>query len=106
MMSDQEFVAVAKVSEIPAGEIKCVDVQGIPIAVCNVDGQFFAVGNVCTHDGGEVSGGWLEDHAIECPRHGAQFDVRTGKVLRLPAPLPIPTYPVRVDGDEIKVKVS
>ena len=105
-MSADGFVEVAKVSEIPVGETKFVEVNGTPVALCNVDGQIFAVGNVCTHDEGALSGGFLEDHAIECPRHGARFDVRSGKVLALPAPLPIPTYDVKVEGDVVKVKVT
>lgn len=99
------FVAVAKLGDVPTGTIKFVEVAGTPIALCNVEGRVFAVGNVCTHDGGPLSGGTLEEQTIECPRHGAKFDVRDGRVLCLPAPLPIPTYDVKVEGDTIKVKV-
>lgn len=101
-----DFVAVAKTTDIPAGHTKYVEVQGTPIVICHVDGQFYAVGNLCTHDNGPLSGGELDGASIECPRHGAKFDVRTGQVICLPAPRPIPSYPVRVVGDEIHVKLS
>ena len=102
----ENFVVVARANEIPVGAIKFVEVNGTPIALCNVDGQVFAVGNVCTHDAGPLSGGFLEGYAIECPRHGARFDVRSGKVLCLPAAVPIATYPVQIEGEAIKVKVN
>jgi len=100
------FVTVARVSEVPEGSVKYVEAAGVPIALCSVGGTIYAVGNLCTHDDGPLSGGWLEDHAIECPRHGARFDVRDGRVLCLPAAVPIPTYQVKVEGDEVKVKMS
>jgi len=106
LMGSDGFVVVAKVSDVPVGGIKFVEVQGVPVALCRVEDQFFAVGNVCTHDAGPLSGGTLEDHVIECPRHGAKFDVRDGRVLCLPAPLPIPTYEVQVEGEAIKVKAA
>ena len=105
-MAGNGFVTVAKVQEIPAGQIKFVEADGTPMALGNVEGQIFAVGNICSHDAGPLSGGFLDGYAIECPRHGARFDVRTGKVLCLPAAVPIPTYEVKVDGDEIKVKAN
>ena len=104
-MADDGFVTVARTSDVPPGGVKYVEANGTAIALCQAEGQFFAVGNLCTHDGGPLSGGTLEDHAIECPRHGARFDVRSGKVLCLPAPVPIPTYAVRVQGEDIQVKV-
>ena len=104
-MGGDGFVNVARLNEVPVGGIKFVEVGGRPIALCNVGGQLFAVGNVCTHDDGPLSGGMLEEYAIECPRHGARFDVRSGKVLCLPAAVPIPTYEVKVEGDEVKVRV-
>jgi len=107
-MSAQQdgFVTVAQVKDVPPGAIVFAEVAGTPIALCHVGNEFFAVGNVCTHDAGPLSGGMLDEHAIECPRHGARFDVRTGQVLCLPAPLPIPTYEVKVEGEAIKVKAA
>ena len=102
----ERFVTVAKVGDVPDGGMKSVEVEGTPIVLCRVEGQVYAVGNLCTHDNGPLSGGSLEGAAIECPRHGARFDVRTGQVICLPAPVPIPSYPVRVVGDEIQINVS
>ena len=98
-----EFVTVAKVSEIAPGTVKVVRIDGVPIGVANVDGEFYAFGDVCTHDDGPVAEGELDGHQIECPRHGARFDIRTGAAKLLPAVTPIPVYPLRVEGDEIQV---
>jgi 3-phenylpropionate/trans-cinnamate dioxygenase ferredoxin subunit len=92
---------VAKVSEIPAGSTHRVAVAGRDILLCNVDGAVYAVEDVCTHDGGALDAGELEGRRIMCPRHGAYFDVTTGAALTLPAILPLSTYAVRVDGDDI-----
>jgi 3-phenylpropionate/trans-cinnamate dioxygenase ferredoxin subunit len=73
------------------------------IALCNVGGQFFAIDDLCTHDSGPLDQGELDGHVIECPRHGARFDVRTGKVLALPAVKALNTYPVELAGNEIRV---
>jgi 3-phenylpropionate/trans-cinnamate dioxygenase ferredoxin subunit len=98
------FVTVARVGEIPDGGVKVVYVDGVALAVFHVAGGFHAMDDVCTHDGGPLADGVLEDHVIECPRHGARFDIRTGAVLALPATTPVTTYPVRVQGDEIQVE--
>ena len=102
-MSD--FIKVAKTSEVPTGRVKVVVVGDRRIALCNVDGEFFAIDDICTHDGGPLDQGELEGTVIECPRHGARFSVRTGKVLALPAVKPLNTYPLRVEGSEIQVAV-
>jgi 3-phenylpropionate/trans-cinnamate dioxygenase ferredoxin subunit len=73
------------------------------VLVCNVAGAFYAVEDVCTHDGEPLDGGELEGNRVVCPRHGASFDVTTGTALTLPAIAPLPTFDVRVDGDEIYV---
>ncbi|MBI3324925.1 MAG: non-heme iron oxygenase ferredoxin subunit [Candidatus Omnitrophica bacterium] len=101
-----EFVTVARATDLPEGAIMYVEAGGVPIALCRVEGQIYAVGNLCTHDNGPLSGGSLDGHAIECPRHGARFDVRDGRVKALPAAVSIPTYEVKVEGDEVKVKVK
>ena len=97
------FVAVAKVGEIEEGQVKVVRVGDASVGVANVDGEYFAFADVCTHDDGPVAEGELDDHIIECPRHGAKFDIRTGAVRQLPAVVPIPVYDVKVEGDTLSV---
>ena len=97
--------SVAKASSIAPGTTKRVVVGGKGVLLCNVDGTFFAIEDVCTHDGGELDQGFLQGDQIMCPRHGAIFDVKSGAALSLPAVLAVGTFPVRVDGDDIFVEV-
>ena len=83
-MSDR-FMTVAKVGEIPEGGVKVVRVDDDPVAVFHVGGRYYALADLCTHDGGELSDGVIDGHVIECERHGARFDIRTGAVLAMPA---------------------
>ncbi|MGH2537202.1 MAG: Rieske (2Fe-2S) protein [Candidatus Promineifilaceae bacterium] len=99
-----EFVKVARRSDIPPGERLVVDFDMVSLALFNVEGDYFAIEDVCTHDGGPLAEGKLFDHAIECPRHGAMFDVRDGSVLSMPAVVPIRAYEVRLEGDDILVE--
>ncbi len=101
-----DFVKVATTDDIAPGKVNVYEVAGRQIAVCNVDGTFYAIDDVCTHDGGPLDQGELTGNEIECPRHGACFDVKTGKALTLPAVLPVRSYPVQVNGDEIMVEVE
>jgi 3-phenylpropionate/trans-cinnamate dioxygenase ferredoxin subunit len=98
-----EFVKLAETVDVAPGQVKVYEVQGRQIALCNVDGVFHAIDDVCTHDGGSLDQGELEGHQIECPRHGARFDVRTGRALTLPAVMPVRSYPVRVEDGVVKV---
>ena len=98
-----EYVAVATKDELPNGARKLLEIDGRPIAVFNVAGEYYAIADVCSHDDGPVAEGELEGYEIECPRHGARFEVRDGKVLSFPAIVDIPAYPVRVEGEEILV---
>ena len=94
-----EYVHIAPVTELPPGERLFVEIEGKPNVIFNIAGQFFSIADVCSHDDGPVGEGDLEGYNIVCPRHGAEFDVRTGKVLSMPAVVDIPAYPVRVvDG--------
>jgi 3-phenylpropionate/trans-cinnamate dioxygenase ferredoxin component len=98
-----EFIPVGSVEEIKEGERLIIEIDGKPIVILNIAGQFYAIADVCSHDDGPVGEGALEGFEIICPRHGARFDVRTGKVLALPAFVDIPAYPVRVTGDQIEI---
>jgi 3-phenylpropionate/trans-cinnamate dioxygenase ferredoxin subunit len=98
-----EFVTIATVGELGNGDRLILEVGGEPIAVFNIAGKYFAISDVCSHDDGPVAEGVLREYEIECPRHGARFDLRSGRVLSLPAVVDIPAYPVRVVGDEIQV---
>ena len=98
-----EFVAVAKLGEIEEGQVKVVRAGDVPIGLTKVEGELFAFADVCTHDDGPVAEGELDEYIIECPRHGAKFDIRTGKVRQLPAVTPIPVYAVKVEGDTVWV---
>ena len=96
---------VATRNEIPPGSTNRVVAGGTALLICNVDGEFYAIEDVCTHDGGPLDQGDLEGCRIMCPRHGAIFDVTTGAALTLPAVMPLETYAVRTEGDEVLVDV-
>ena len=94
---------VANVADIAPGTTRRVVVDGQEILICNVDGSFFAIEDVCTHDGAPLDQGDLDGKCIICPRHGAMFDVQTGEALTLPAVLPLSTYAVELRDGEILV---
>ena len=100
------FAFAAKVGEIPPGRVMTVEIGEEDVALCNVDGEFYAIANVCTHDEGPIGAGYLTGEEIECPRHGARFNVRTGEVRVLPAIVPLPTFEVKIEGDDILVSVD
>lgn len=100
------FVMAAQVDEVPVGQFKPVAVQGRRLLICHTSEGFYAIDDTCTHDDGPLADGFLDGHAIECPRHGARFDVRNGKVLCLPAAVGIRSYPVQIEGNDVKVSVG
>ena len=100
-----EYVEIAPASELPNGERMFVEIEGKPIVIFNIAGQYFSIADVCSHDEGPVGEGDLEGYNITCPRHGAQFDVRTGKVTQMPAVEDIPAYPVRVVNGTIQLGI-
>ena len=97
---------VAALSEIAEGEAKPVRVGELEIALVNIVGTICAIEDVCPHAYALLSEGFVEDDEIECPLHGARFEISTGKVLCAPADRDLQTYPVRVDGDEVFVQVE
>lgn len=101
-----QFVAVATTTEITDGEMTLLDVEDRLVILFRVGDDYFCIDDVCTHDGGTLSDGGHEGFEIECPRHGARFDIRSGRALCMPATQDTRTHEVQVDGDRILVKIS
>jgi glycine betaine catabolism B len=102
----EDFVKVADVKDIQPSQMKEVEVNGENICVANVEGKYYAIGSICTHEGGPLADGTLEGYEVECPWHNSKFDIRTGQVTSPPASEPEPAYEVKVDGNTILIKTQ
>jgi 3-phenylpropionate/trans-cinnamate dioxygenase ferredoxin subunit len=101
-MADLVFVPIAR-ADLAPGQVRVVTHAGWRYAVCNVNGTYHVVDDTCTHDDGPLGEGTLDGCAIVCPRHGARFDVRDGRVLSMPAASPIRSYSTRVEEGQVEV---
>jgi 3-phenylpropionate/trans-cinnamate dioxygenase ferredoxin subunit len=101
---DDGFVTVARLEDCEEGKPLQVWLGDRPLCLCRVGGEVFAISDTCTHREFSLSKGTVTGYAIQCPEHGARFDLRTGKVLRLPAVRPVRTYPVRVVDGAVQVR--
>lgn len=99
------WVQVGSETDVAAGEAVVVEAGGKQLALCNTGEGLYAIDDICTHDGGPLDQGKLDGKQIECPRHGARFDVTTGRALCLPAVRPVRTYPVRVHDGTVEVEI-
>lgn len=99
------YHTIATVDQVPPGTLKVFRVKGKRLAVSHVDGSFYAIDDICTHDDGPLGEGALKGDEVECPRHGARFSVRTGAALTMPAVAPVKAYRVRVDGTHLQVEL-
>ena len=99
-----EWVDVAPANDLLPGDYRVVDVEDVLIAVINVDGDFYAIEDVCTHDSECLTGGEIEGEEIICPRHGARFNIKSGEALTAPAYEPVTTFPVRIENGVIQVR--
>ena len=100
-----EYIPIAADGDIKIGERLFVEIDDLTLVVFNIAGQLYAIADVCSHDDGPLGEGDLDGYEVVCPRHGAHFDVRTGKVLSLPAIVDIPAYPVRIRDGQIEVGI-
>ncbi len=100
-----EFVRVCNVTDLPDPGQMVVEVGERLVALFRVEGEFWAIDDLCTHDGGPLADGELDGHTIICPRHGAQFDIRTGRVLSMPATRDIAAHEVKVEGEEVWIRL-
>ncbi len=99
-----EIVKVARTSDLPPGNAMSVEVAGETVALFNIDGTYYAIGNTCAHRGGPLCEGDVEGSVVTCPWHGATYDITTGGVLTPPADQRVTSYKVQVDGDDIKIE--
>jgi 3-phenylpropionate/trans-cinnamate dioxygenase ferredoxin subunit len=101
------FVKVAAVGELNPGGRKFVDVDGYPVLLFNIGGDYFAISAICSHQDQSLADGQLvEGHKLECPAHGALFDIRTGVALTFPAVSPVSSYEVRIEGNAVLIAVE
>jgi 3-phenylpropionate/trans-cinnamate dioxygenase ferredoxin subunit len=101
-----EFIKVAKVTDIPNPGKQMLEVDDRLVVLFHVGDVFYCVDDVCTHDGGPLGDGELVDGTIACPRHGAQFDIKTGEALCMPATENTIVHQVKVDGDDVLVQIN
>ena len=100
------FLTAIRASEIEPGTVRVVEVDGRSLCIgLTEDGEWGAIDNICTHDGGVLGNGELDGTAVECPRHGGRFDLFTGQVLALPPVRPVRAYHARLVGDEVQVEL-
>lgn len=100
-------VKVCKTSDIPEGSMKSFDIEGEPVLIANVGGEFYSIADTCSHAMAYLSEGeLLEGCRVQCPDHGAVFDLRTGEALELPAVAPVETYKITVDADDIYIETK
>ncbi len=99
-----DWIDVCAASALADNENVIVDVDGTEVAIFKIDGQFFAIEDVCTHDGAEIASGELDGDEIICPRHGARFCVKTGAVKCAPAYEDVDTFPVRVEEGQLQIR--
>lgn len=100
-----DWIKVAQENQIPSGQVKVVEAQGKRLALAHVEDRYYALEDLCTHDDGPLGEGELIGDLVECPRHGARFDVKTGQPVTLPAVIPVKTFPVKVEGKDIFVEM-
>lgn len=102
-MAQSQWFEAARVGEIADRKSKVIEVNGSDVAVFNLGGEYFAIEDICTHDGGDISGGWVEGDRAVCPRHLAEFSIRTGAALKAPAYEGVHSFPVRVREGLVEV---
>lgn len=99
-----DFIKVATIDELPIGERKIFSVDDVMVALFNIDGTIYAIEDRCTHDDGPLAEGEVSDCTLTCPRHGARFDIRTGKALSFPAFEATNVYEVKIEGDAVWIE--
>ncbi len=105
-MIDQDFMPACALSELKPGQPRTVEIEDRFVVLVLVDGEVFCIDDVCTHDGGTLGDGTLDDHCLACPRHGAKFDVRTGQAVTMPATEATGSHEVKIIESTVYIKLS
>ena len=100
------FLKVASIGDIKPGKAIRVEIGDEPVAIFNIDGTYYAIGDTCSHEEASLSEGDVFGDCVECPLHGAEFNIKTGQAKTLPAVSPVPTYAVRIEGDAVLVSLG
>ena len=100
------YLDICAIDDLPLGERLFIQLGEVPVVIMNVNGEIYAIEDVCTHDNGPLGEGEIEDDEIICPRHGARFNIQTGEVLTLPAVVGVRTYPIKIEGNRILIGVK
>jgi len=101
-----DFIMLGSAGDVPDGEVRAFDANGVPVAVANIGGTFYAFGDTCTHRQCSLAEGELEETTIVCPCHGSEFDVQTGQVVNPPARDPVQSYQTRVEDGQIQISTT
>jgi 3-phenylpropionate/trans-cinnamate dioxygenase ferredoxin subunit len=102
----QDYVKVARRGELTPGKMRRLDLDGRRILLANVDGHYYATDDTCTHEDASLASGFLKGEIVKCPLHGSRFNLRTGQVLDDPAEASLRTYAVRLDGEDILIRLD
>lgn len=105
-MPDSPFIPVAHIDDVEDGDIKKVKVEGHTLALFNVEGEFFALDHLCTHEEVSLADGFIDGFEVECPKHSGRFDIRSGKATAAPCVVDCRSFPVQVVGDQVLVKIA
>lgn len=100
-----QWQTIATISEIPLGGLKAITIKGIPIVLFNLEGEYYAIENRCTHQDFPLSEGHIIDNQITCPLHGARFNIKTGQVTAPPAFMDVATFAVRIEEDKVQIEL-
>ncbi len=105
-MIDQKFKPVCAFNELKPGQPRTIEIDDRFVVLVLVDGEVFCIDDICTHDGGTLGDGTVDDHCLACPRHGAKFDIRTGEAVTMPATEATVSHEVKVVDSTVFVKLS
>ncbi len=105
-MNEDAYIPVASIDDVEDGDIKKIKVEGLTLALFNVEGAYFALDHLCTHEDVSLVDGFVDGFEVECPKHSGRFDIRTGKATAAPCAVDCRSFPIKIVGDQVLVGIS